>query len=175
HDRSAVEGNTLVIELAPEAQAGAAKYVAEKPAASGVYVYPTPAKGETGKNAVPAEATPVAERIAEPKPERAQPRPAATRAATLIQNVRSEIADGGALRVVVDANGAAQFKDFVLTNPWRIVVDITGVRSSVGNKVQSVGSGAVERFRVGQPSPNVVRIVVDTQSKVHYRVDRDGT
>jgi hypothetical protein len=75
---------------------------------------------------------------------------------------------------VVDADGAAQYKDFVLPNPWRIVVDITGVRSTFGNKTTAVGAGMVERFRVGQPSPNVVRLVLDTKSKAAYRVVREG-
>src|SRR6185369_7977934 len=93
--------------------------------------------------------------------------------ATLVRNVRSEQL-GGAVRIVVDADGAAQFKDFVLPNPWRIVVDINGVKSAIGNKTSVVGSGLVERFRVGQPSANVVRIVLDTKSKAAYRVVREG-
>ena len=32
----------------------------------------------------------------------------------------------------------------------------------------------VERFRVGQPAPNVVRVVLDARTKVNYRVERDG-
>jgi type IV pilus assembly protein PilQ len=173
HDRSTVNGNTLVIELAPDQQTVNARYAAEKPAGSGVYVYPTPTvKGSGGQPANRAEARPIANHV-EAKPERATPGSVAMRAATLIENVRSE-SRGNALRVVVDMNGAAQFKDFVLTNPWRIVVDITGVRSSVGNRTEAVSGGAVERLRVGQPGPNVVRIVLDAKAKVNYRVKRDG-
>jgi type IV pilus assembly protein PilQ len=175
-DRSSVNGNTLVIALAHERQA--AKYAAEQTNASGVYVYPTP----TLKGSKPAERAPVktvanrveptSERSATTAPERAT-RPVPTRAATMIERVRPE-ARGGALRVVVDTDGAAQFKDFVLPNPWRIVVDITGVRSNVGNRTETVAGGGVERLRVGQPSPNVVRIVLDAKAKVNYRVERDG-
>jgi type IV pilus assembly protein PilQ len=110
---------------------------------------------------------------AEPAPEKARPQPSDLKPATLIRGVRSEQA-GGAVRIVVDADGAAQYKDFVLPNPWRIVVDITGVRSAFGNKTTVVGAGLVERFRVGQPSSNVVRIVLDTKTKVSYRVAREA-
>ncbi|MFL6215799.1 MAG: type IV pilus secretin PilQ [Blastocatellia bacterium] len=176
-DRSAVNGNTLIIALAPERQAATSSYAVEQSNASGVYVYPTPMV----KGSKPAAHAPVKtvancvepERNTEPKPERAAAKPVATRAATMIESVRSE-ARGGALRVVVNADGAAQFKDFVLPNPWRIVVDITGVRSNIGNKTEAVAGGVVERLRVGQPSPNVVRIVLDAKTKVNYRVERDG-
>jgi type IV pilus assembly protein PilQ len=181
-DRSSVNGNTLVIALASERQA--ASYATEQTNASGVYVYPTPTiKG--GKAAPSAPVKTVANRVApapernvESKPERsATPervtRPVPARAATMIERVQSEVR-GTALRVVVDTDGAAQFKDFVLPNPWRIVVDITGVRSNVGNKTETVTGGGVERLRVGQPGPNVVRIVLDAKAKVNYRVERDG-
>src|SRR5262249_50724210 len=116
-DRSTVNGNTLVIELAPEPQAVNAKYAVEKPVSSGVYVSPTPTvKGSAPKAADRTEAQPVANRVevkaepvAEPRPERTAPKPVATRAATLIQGVRAE-PRGGAMRIVVDTNGAAQFK-----------------------------------------------------------------
>ena len=164
-DRSTVNGNTLVLEVAPDAaRTGDARHVAETrtaAAAPGVTVYSAP----VGKTST----TP----SVEPAAEKAKPRLSDLKPATLIRGVRSEAA-GGAVRVVVDADGAAQYKDFVLPNPWRIVVDITGVRSTVGNKTAVVGAGLVERFRVGQPSPNVVRLVLDTKSKVSYRVTREG-
>ncbi|HLF83196.1 MAG TPA: AMIN domain-containing protein, partial [Blastocatellia bacterium] len=178
-DRSTVNGNTLVLEVTPDtkpARAGArlekntaveakdAKRVSEThngAAAPGVMVYSAP----VAKSSTPASAGPA--------PERVKPRPSDLKPATLIRGFRSEAA-GGAVRIVIDADGAAQYKDFVLPNPWRIVVDITGVRSAFGNKTTVVGAGLVERFRVGQPSPNVVRLVLDTKSKVSYRVVREG-
>jgi type IV pilus assembly protein PilQ len=180
-DRSTVNGNTLVLEVSPDVKATPAKARIEKDA-------PTEAKdakhaSQTNSATLAAApgvtmySTPVAKssRPASPEraPERVKPRPSDLKPATLIRGVRSEPASG-AVRIVVDANGAAQYKDFVLPNPWRIVVDITGVRSAFGNKTTVVGAGLVERFRVGQPSPNVVRIVLDTKSKVSYRVVREG-
>src|SRR5262249_7398672 len=65
-------------------------------------------------------------------------------------------------------------KDFTLTNPSRIVVDLQGVRSEFGNKTFSVDGGPVERVRVGQPAPNMVRVVIDSKSKLPYNISRQG-
>jgi outer membrane protein OmpA-like peptidoglycan-associated protein len=80
----------------------------------------------------------------------------------------------GALRVIVDANGAVQFKDFTLTGPSRIVVDLIGVRSALGSKTIPVAAGPVDRVRVGEPAPGSVRIVIDVGTMTRYRVIRDG-
>lgn len=188
-DRSTVKGNTLVIEISPDGKAAPAtltrgfmkdpdtadakvdvkkdaKVASMKPADSratlpGVTVYSAP---------VAAKSSPAA---TEPAPEKVMPKPSDLKPATLVRAVRSEALDG-AVRIVVDTDGSAQYKDFVLPDPWRIVVDVTGVRSAFGNKTTVVGAALVERFRVGQPSANVVRIVLDTKSKVPYHVSRDG-
>ena len=179
-DRTTVNGNTLVLEVTPDMKPAPAKAVVEKDAAanskdarrvqahsdthaavSGVMVYPTPIKNSVVKPE-PAGAA-----------EKNKTSPIDLKPATLIRAVHSEAA-GDAVRIVVAADGTTQYKDFVLPNPWRIVVDITGVRSAFGNKVTTVGNGQVERFRVGQPAANVVRIVLDTKSKVPYNVVRDG-
>lgn len=174
HDRSTVNGNTLILEIAPDAKAGSAssrpasdnaeprepKPVSQPASAPGVTVYSAPLASKTYS-------------AASVTPEKVKPQPSDLKPATVIRSVRSESADGD-VRIVVDADGSAQFKDFVLPNPWRVVVDITGVHSAFGNKSTAVGVGPVERWRVGQPSSNVVRIVVDTKSKVPYRVVREG-
>jgi hypothetical protein len=80
----------------------------------------------------------------------------------------------GALRITVDSDGAAQFKDFTLTTPARIVVDITGVRSSLGSKIIPAAGGLVDRIRVGEPVAGTVRVVVDVRTLTRYRVMREG-
>jgi type IV pilus assembly protein PilQ len=161
-DRSRVEGNTLVIELASDPGVAKNPVKADSPSnqqsseKQGVYVHPVPVSSKTAKST--------------PAPEPSAP----TRAATVVSSVRHE-SSGDSVRIYVDTDGAAQFKDFVLNNPWRIVIDITGVRLSAGNKTVSVGSALVERLRVGQPAANVVRLVLDTATKVPYRVERVGT
>jgi type IV pilus assembly protein PilQ len=183
HDRSTVNGNTLVIEISPDGKASAAKLSRDtgadakdakkdaKPASMkasdpratlpGVTVYSAPV---ASKNS-PA--------VTEPAPDKVTVKPSDLKPATMIRAVRSEAADG-AVRIVVDTDGTAQYKAFVLPDPWRIVIDVTGVRSAFGNKTTVVGAALVERFRVGQPSSNVVRIVLDTKAKVPYHVEREG-
>jgi hypothetical protein len=120
----------------------------------------------SSKNTEPRRAEPVAEKV--------KPQPSALNPATVVRSVRSE-ASGGAVRVVIGTDGVAQYKDFVLSDPPRVVVDITGVHSAFGNETTAVGVASVERFRVGRPSPNVVRVVLDTKYKVSYRVTREGS
>lgn len=161
-DRSSIDGNTLVIELASDPGLARKNVKANSPTdqqtteKSGVYVHPVPVSSKTAKS------TPVTEPSTP------------TRAATVVNAVRHE-SSGDSVRIYVDTDGTAQFKDFVLNNPWRIVVDITGVRLAAGNKALSVGTALVERLRVGQPAANVVRLVLDTATKVPYRIERAGT
>ncbi|HJZ68086.1 MAG TPA: type IV pilus secretin PilQ, partial [Blastocatellia bacterium] len=173
-DRSTVNGNTFVLEISPDGQSAPpqdrkeAKPVSQprndsRADSPGVAVYSAPV---SSRNADPRRAEPVAEKV--------NPQPSALKPATVVRSVRSE-ASGGGVRVVIDTDGVAQFKDFVLSDPLRIVVDITGVHSAVGNKTTAVGAASVDRLRVGQPSPNVVRVVLDTKSKVPYRVVREGS
>jgi type IV pilus assembly protein PilQ len=180
-DRSTVDGNTLVLELSPSTQSPRAQAKLQQPLSSTEVardVQPVAEKRPEGPSVTvyPASVTSPSTPSAKPEPtkaERVAPRPEALKPASLIRNVRSETIDG-VVRVIVEADGTAQFKDFVLSDPWRVVVDIAGVRSAFGNKTTVVGTSLVDRMRVGQPGPNVVRIVLDTRSKVPYRVERAG-
>ena len=78
------------------------------------------------------------------------------------------------VRLVIKADGAMLFKPFTLSAPWRIVVDITGVRSAVGSSTIPVTSAVVERIRIGQPDANLVRVVLDTPAQMPYRIDIEG-
>ena len=150
-DRSVLEGNTLVIELSAELPT--AKAAVQRP---GVYVEPVPVSLKKAATAA----------------DRPHSQPAPLRNATMVRNVRSEAAENGLL-VFVEADGNLQFKEFMLPDPWRIVVDITGVRTAFGNKTLQVGAAGIDRVRVGQQS-NVVRIVLDAKSRVSYRVTREA-
>jgi hypothetical protein len=94
--------------------------------------------------------------------------------ATVVRGVSARVVDG-MLRIVVDTDGLASFKDFTLTGPSRIVVDINGVRNAFGNKNLAAIAGSVERVRVGEPSPGVVRIVLDVKTMLRYQVVREGS
>ena len=95
------------------------------------------------------------------------------RVASAVQSVRTVEADGG-LRVFVETDGEVKFQDFTLTDPSRIVIDILGVQNRFGNKVIPVDSGKIDRVRVGQPKPGVVRVVLDANANVGYSLTQDG-
>ena len=93
--------------------------------------------------------------------------------ATEVRSVSTSIVNG-ALRVKVDTNSTAQFRDFTLTSPSRIVIDLPGVRSALGSKTLPVVTGLVDRVRFGDPGTGAVRIVIDVRTMPRYRVIRDG-
>lgn len=120
---------------------------------------PRPAVVQSPENAP----VPVAKTKALPSP----------KVASAVQSVRTLAANGG-LRIFVETDGEAKFQDFTLTNPARIVIDILGVQNTFGNKVIPVNSGMIDRVRVGQPKPGVVRVVLDTNATVGYSLTREG-
>ena len=178
-DRTMLDGNTLVIELeptqpinsgssmdstspvaekAPSESAPTARTVKSRAGVSaqdqttqpGVYVFPTPVN-----------------------PERVAPLTNRLKPATLVHSVRAESA-GGALRVLIETDGEADFADFTLTSPPRIVIDVKASRSEVGNKTIPVGSSMLDRIRIGQSQAQKVRVVLDTP-KTSYQVTRQGS
>jgi hypothetical protein len=98
---------------------------------------------------------------------------ATSRTATVLHSVRAEVSDG-LLRIIVDVNGEAKFKDFVLSDPSRIVLDFVGLRNAFGNRTIPIGRGLIDRVRIGQPMPGVVRVVIDTKEALQYRVTQEA-
>ncbi|MEK6285186.1 MAG: AMIN domain-containing protein [Acidobacteriota bacterium] len=94
--------------------------------------------------------------------------------ASVVRSVGVKMVEG-ALRVTVATDRAVQFKDFTLTGPSRIVIDLTGVRSELGSKTIPVTGSLVDRVRVGEPGPGAVRIVIDLRTNLRYQVMRDGS
>jgi hypothetical protein len=91
----------------------------------------------------------------------------------VLHSVRAEVSDG-LLRIIVDVNGEAKFKDFVLSDPSRIVLDFVGLRNAFGNRTIPIGRGLIDRVRIGQPMPGVVRVVIDTKEALQYRVTQEA-
>jgi type IV pilus assembly protein PilQ len=178
-DRSKLNGNTLIVELISDKTSATSSakpgvYVDPVPVAGSASVEPVPVKAKIEpKSAAPAKAEINAAKPAATEPEKIQPSANSLKAATVIRDVRSEALEGAA-RIVIDTDGTAPFKNFSLESPYRIVVDITGVRSLVGNKTVTVGAASVDKVRLGQPSANVVRVVVDAKAQTPYRVEREG-
>ncbi len=94
--------------------------------------------------------------------------------ASLIRSIRTEALSRG-LRIIIETDGLAEFRDFALSDPYRVVIDLAGVRPAIASKTLSVGRASIDRVRIGQPDSNAVRIVLDAREKVSYRVTRDGS
>jgi AMIN domain len=93
--------------------------------------------------------------------------------ASVVHSVHQRV-DNNVIRVFIDTDGATKIQAFTLANPFRVVLDIIGVRNTFGNKTMQVGGPLVERVRIGQPKPGVVRVVLDAKVKVAYSVTREG-
>lgn len=109
-----------------------------------------PAPGEPARQARPKRPEPIGA-LAEPEGRFAPGGSAVTNATTerplapasVVRSVGANMVDG-VLRVVVVTDGAVQFKDFILSGPSRIVVDLAGVRSTMGSKTVAVAAGLVD-------------------------------
>ena len=114
-----------------------------------------------------------------PAPARVPPAPAVAAAepptgpkATRITAVtRDEI--GSMVAFTVKADGRLKYKDFLLPNPERLVVDFQDVSAKAPIHSLEVGETPVRQVRLGQFSataPKVARLVVDLSAKSPYRI-----
>jgi type IV pilus assembly protein PilQ len=145
-DKSSLRGNALIVEVWLKSA---------RPVPAGVHVEPR-AVSESPKN------------FLEPRPISGAAKPA-----TWLNSVRTETKPG-AVNVLLETDGVAQFKDFTLEGPTRIVVDLMGIRTGLVGRSFPVASPLVERVRVGQPDPKTVRVVIDSKGKFPHRVVREG-
>jgi len=76
--------------------------------------------------------------------------------------------------IVIGVEGVVRANDFALTDPHRIVVDLVGTQPVAAANYR-VDRGGIRTLRVAQYSPDVVRLVVDMNAPVEYRiVSSDG-
>jgi type IV pilus assembly protein PilQ len=81
----------------------------------------------------------------------------------------------GRAEVVIGIRGSVDVKDFVLQNPARLVLDVTGASLSAPEAAyDGVNRAGVRNIRYSQYAPNVVRIVLDLDALKDYTVQRDG-
>ena len=75
-------------------------------------------------------------------------------------------------RIVIDTSDEVKFKRARLSNPDRIYFDLLNTRLSEGlaSETFPVGDGFLQRIRVGQNRPDVVRVVLDFESISRYNV-----
>jgi len=124
--------------------------------------------------AAPAVAAPiVAAAVATaPAPVPAPAAPAAGPKATRIVAVsRDEL--GGLLAFTVKADGRLKYRDFLIPNPDRLVLDFADVTARASVRTIDVGEDPVRRVRLGQfsaESPKVARLVLDLTQTAPYRI-----
>src|SRR5690349_5161152 len=82
----------------------------------------------------------------------------------------------GKTELVVAVKGAVDVRDFLLTSPDRLVLDVVGATlgSTTASLYDGVKRGTVVNLRYSQFRPDVVRIVVDLDGPQTYKVDRSG-
>lgn len=80
----------------------------------------------------------------------------------------------GQALVVIGVDGAVTVRDFALTNPDRIVVDISGATLSVKKGAYDrIARGGVLDVRYAQNQPGVVRVVLTLAGNKRYQVTRE--
>lgn len=103
--------------------------------------------------------------------------------------VRADVTDPGAVtgvsvvsapgraEIVIAVSGAVQLKDFILKDPARLVLDLSGVTidaRSLG-KYDGVNRGGVLNVRTGQYAADVVRVVVELDAVKEYSIDQNAS
>jgi type IV pilus secretin PilQ/predicted competence protein len=146
--------------------------VFERPASLVAAAEPAPAMAPA--MAPPVATTPAAAaHLSEPAP---SPLPATgPKASRIVAVSRDEI--GGLLAFTVKADGRLSYRDFMLPNPDRLVVDFADVTARASVRSIDVGQNPVRKVRLGQfsaESPKVARLVLDLSGRAPYRII-DGT
>jgi type IV pilus assembly protein PilQ len=88
----------------------------------------------------------------------------------------SVVSAPGRAEIVIAISGAVQLKDFILKDPARLVVDLTGVTldGRALGLYDGVNRGGVLNVRTGQYSTQVVRVVVELDAVKDYTIDQNA-
>jgi type IV pilus assembly protein PilQ len=87
----------------------------------------------------------------------------------------SLVPTSGKAELVIQIQGAVQITDRTLTDPSRIVLDIAGATLGAGmnrSTYDGVKRAGVLNVRLSQYTPDVVRVVMDVERLVPYRIER---
>jgi len=82
----------------------------------------------------------------------------------------------GKTEIVVNVSGAVDVRDFLLSSPDRLVLDVVGAKlgGTTATLYDGVKRGGVVNLRYSQFRPDIVRIVVDLEGPQTYKVDRSS-
>jgi type IV pilus assembly protein PilQ len=80
----------------------------------------------------------------------------------------------GKTEIIVAVKGAVDVRDFLLSSPDRLVLDVVGAKlgTTTASLYDGVKRGGVLNLRYSQFRPDIVRIVVDLEGPQAYKVDR---
>jgi type IV pilus assembly protein PilQ len=126
---------------------------------------PDPAPATEPAPVAPPTAAPTAEPITAAVPA------AGPKASRIVAVSRDEL--DGLLAFTVKADGRLSYRDFMLPNPDRLVVDFANVTARASVRSIDVGENPVRRVRLGQfsaESPKVARLVLDLSARAPYRI-----
>src|SRR3989442_12199653 len=77
----------------------------------------------------------------------------------------------GKVEVVIDLHGAVEVQDFTLSNPARLVIDLTGARlTAPATLYDGQNRGGGKNISYAQLRPDIVRGVIDFDVLKDYRV-----
>jgi type IV pilus assembly protein PilQ len=75
--------------------------------------------------------------------------------------------------IVIAIDGNVGYRDMLLEGPARLVIDFEGAQHGGGlERFDGVNRGGVRHLRVAQFSPSVVRVVVELDGPIRYRLER---
>jgi type IV pilus assembly protein PilQ len=82
----------------------------------------------------------------------------------------------GKTEIVVTVRGAVDVRDFLLSSPDRLVLDVVGARlgGTTASLYDGVKRGGVLNLRYSQFRPDIVRVVVDLEGPQAYKVDHSN-
>ena len=85
----------------------------------------------------------------------------------------SVVPAAGKAAVVIGVGDAVAVRDFTLTGPHRIVIDLSGARLHARARAyDKVARGGIVNLRVAQNNADVVRVVVELDSARQYKITR---
>jgi type IV pilus assembly protein PilQ len=175
----------LAQPLSPQASANENNVVITMPAVAATATETAPAQiAALPPVEVKKDDTPHVEPIADPvpvAPPAAEPVAVPIAAASGVKAKRLQHVEasgsGANVQVRISGDGSLAYKAFILENPSRLVIDLSGVKNAVLKPNVTVSDAVVKRIRVGQfataPTP-VARVVLDLASKSQYHIAEDG-
>ncbi|HEY2295143.1 MAG TPA: type IV pilus secretin PilQ [Thermoanaerobaculia bacterium] len=147
---------------------------AEPPAAQAA---PAPATAAPAPAPAAGTSTPSTVTTAAGTPDKPMAGPAPTGATATQLNAVEVLSSSGGAVVRISGDGELPYSTFVLSEPRRFVVDLTGVLNRSQRSTVSVEGSVVERVRVAQfkPAPKpVARVVFDLRGDSVPTIERTG-